>query len=486
MSTILNPTSNIKVLSMMQSGMNGLLFLIFLIAIIPFFLLIFYAHPAADDYCYANVFIRGDFWNNAIGEYLAWKGRYFGIFVTVLFHKSGSMIENYHYPLFTLLTLLFVSFFFFVRSLFEEKSTLYRTLFWTLALGVFFIVTMPKVSASLYWADGAFQYQVGSIFYLLSVASILKLYRNHRKPALPALLSALFIFSAIGSTEIFMISLLSLVGLIFLYKVFFLKQNRVAWSFVMLVTIASTLLLVLSPGNAIRMELQPASGQFWFALGHSLYYGGETLGSWLFNPVFLLLSALFIPMALWLVRLQGIRKNASWVRLLLILALFLGQIWVSFFATWWAGATHPPGRTLNTIYLVFLVGWFIFILEFIALLSRRQKLVYFDRLFSIPVRIVLLLATLSFILLFVTRTHIPEAYTAINGQAQEYDRIMRNRYIYINKRKQESVNKKPSVTLQRVVDLPRILVFSDITRDKKSWQNGCFASYFNLGGVARQ
>jgi len=47
---------------------------------------------------------------------------------------------------------------------------------------------MPDVSASLYWADGAFQYQVGSIFYLLAIASILRLYREHESTALPALL----------------------------------------------------------------------------------------------------------------------------------------------------------------------------------------------------------------------------------------------------------------------------------------------------------
>lgn len=449
-------------------------------------MLIFYAHPSADDYCYANVFIRGNFWDDIIGEYMAWKGRYFGIFVTVLFHKSGSMIENYHYPLLLSLTLLFISFYYFVRSAFEENGPFIRIFFCAFTLGAYYIVSMPDVSASLYWADGAFQYQAGSIFYLLAMASILRLYREHKFPALPAVLSVIFIFFAIGSTEIFMVSLLSLVGLIFLYKFFILKQNRITWSIVLAVTIASTSILVLSPGNAIRMELFPNSGQFWFSISRSIYYGVPTLGTWLSRPLFWLLTILFIPVVLHLVYISRIRKDANWIRLILILALLLGQIWVSFFASWWGTGSHPQGRTQNTIYLVFLVGWFIFILEFVAVLTKERKLVYIDSLFSVPVRFLMIIATFSFGLLLVTKSHVPEAYLALAGPAQEYDRIMKSHYAYIEQKQLEAGNRNISLSLQLIENAPRILVFSDITRDKKNWRNSCFAKYFGLSTVVRQ
>ena len=486
MTILRNLVPETSTLTTIQNTLYVMLLVLFMTAIIPFFLLIFYAHPSADDYSYANVFLTGDFWERIVGEYKAWKGRYFGIFVTVLFHKSGNMLENYHYPLFLFLTLLFIAFYYFVRSVFEENGPFIRTFYCSFALGVYYIVSMPDVSASLYWADGAFQYQVGSIFYLLAIASILRLYREHESTALPALLSVIFIFSAIGSTEIFMISLLSFVGLIFPYKFFILKQNRIAWSIVLAVAIVSTSLLVLSPGNAIRMEFFPNSGQFWFSISRSIYYGVPTLGTWLSLPSFWLMSILFIPVVLHLVYISRIRKDANWISLILLLALILGQIWVSFFASWWGTGSHPQGRTQNTIYLVFLAGWFMFILEFIAVLSRERKLVYIDSLFSTPVRIIMIIATFFFGLLLVTKTHVPDAYSALAGPAREYDRMMKNRYAYIEQKQLESSNSRLSLSLESIENAPQILVFSDITKDKDDWNNRSFATYFGLSTVVRK
>ena len=486
MNTFRNLVPATSTLATIQYTLYVLLAVLLTLAIIPFFVLIFYAHPSADDYCYANVFITGDFWDRIIGEYMAWKGRYFGIFVTVIFHKSGSMIENYRYPLFLFLTLLLVAFYYFVRSAFEEKASLARTFYCAFTLAVFYIVSMPKVSASLYWADAAFQYQVGSIFYLLALASLLKLYRQHDSTAWPALLSALFIFAAIGCTEIFMISLLSLVALIFLFKFFLLKQNRIAWTMVLMVTVASTLLLVLAPGNAIRMALQPNGGQFWYSISHSIFFGGETLGVWLSQPLFWLLTILFIPVALHLVYISRVRKDASWIRLFFILALTLGQIWVSFFATWWAGATHPPGRTQNIIYLVFLVGWFMFILEFVAVLAKHRRLVNVESVFTVPVRIFMIIVTFTFGLLLVTNTYVPEAYAALAGPAINYDQKMKERYAYIKQKQLESGNSRLSLSFETIDNAPRILVFSDIRRNSNEWRNRCFATYFGLSSVNRK
>lgn len=487
MNILRNLTPGIRTLTTAQYWLYAMLFALLVAAIIPFFLLVFYAHPAADDYCYANAFNNGDLWNAIYGEYMAWKGRYFGIFVTVLFHQSGSMLVNYIYPLFLFLVFLFAAFFYFVRSAFEEKASVFRLLLSALTLGVFFIITLPKTSASLYWADGAFQYQVGSIFYLLAIAALFKLFRARQSPFLPTLLSIIFIFAAIGSTEIFMIALFSLVSLIFLHKFFFLQENRIAWSIVLAVTIISTLLLVLSPGNSIRMSLQPLSGQFFFALGHSLYYGIENIWMWMTQPLFLLFTILLIPVALHLVFISEIRKNASWIRLSLMLALLLGQLWVSFFATWWAGAVHPPGRTQNSIYLVFLVGWFMFILEFVAVLSKPKKLVYVESVFSKSVRIAIIFVTVAAGFYIVTDTHVPDAYKALAGPAKKYDRIMNERYAYIEQQKKLSQNsKKLSLRIDSIKNPPRILVFTDIKRNKKKWPNTCVATYFGIASIERK
>jgi hypothetical protein len=446
----------------LQNLLYLVLFVLLVAAIIPFFLLTFYAHPSADDFSYAASYRSGDFWNHVVGEYLTWKGRYFAIFVTVFFHQSGDMIANYKYPLLINLTLIFFALYYLVRSVFEEKASFQQTLFCTLALGVFYIITLPKVSAALYWADGAFQYQVGSIVYILALGSLLRLYREVDAPFLSTLTSVLFIFAAIGSTEIFMISLSTLVGLIFLYKFFIEKQNRLPWSVVLAVTATSSALLLFAPGNALRMQFQPENNQqFWFSIGRSLFHGGEALVNWAGNPTLWFLSILFIPVALYLIYIKGVKKDASWARFFLVLALLLGQIWVCFFATWWAGATPAPWRTLNVIYLIFLVGWFFLLFELIAVLSMDRKLVYIDRIFSIPSRLLMMVSIITLSVLLVGKSHMRDAYSALLGSAAAYDHFMKDRYAYIQQQKKEAgPGRHPSITTGVITGMQNTLAWA--------------------------
>ena len=485
MNTFRNSFSLNNTLFTIQNTFYFVFFVLLITAIIPFFLLTFYAHPGADDYSYAAAYKNSDFWNHIAGEYLSWKGRYFGIFVTVIFHQSGDMIANYKYPLLLFLSLFFFALYYFVRSAFEEQASYRQTLLCSLALGVFYIITLPNVPAALYWADGGFQYQVGGIFFLLSLASLLRLHREQKSPAFATLCSVLFIFASIGSHEIYMVTISTLVGLIFLYKFFVLKENRKYWFIVLLVTIVSSALLVFAPGNEVRMALQPAnSQQFWFSVGRSIYHGGETLGDWLSHPVLWLLSILFIPFALFLVYIKGVRNDANWRRLMLMLALLTGQLWLCFFATWWAGATPAPTRALNAIYLIFLVGWFLLLFELVAVLTKSRRLVYTERFFSIPGRIFLLTSTILLCLLLVSKTHVHEAYSDLLGRASAYDKFMQDRYTYIRKQKRESKETRPVLTVDMVKNPPRILVYTDISRDRNDWRNNGYAKYFGLKSIA--
>jgi len=129
MTILRNLVPETSTLTTIQNTLYVILLVLLMVAIIPFFLLIFYAHPSADDYSYANVFLTGDFWERIVGEYKAWKGRYFGIFVTVSFHKSGNMLENYHYPLFLFLTLLFIAFYFLSGQRLKKMAHLFAPFF---------------------------------------------------------------------------------------------------------------------------------------------------------------------------------------------------------------------------------------------------------------------------------------------------------------------------------------------------------------------
>lgn len=454
-------------------------------SVLPFFALIQYAHPSADDFCYAADLGHGDLWHDIKGEYLGWKGRYSAIFLTAVYHQAGGMLATYSYALALYLAALVAALYAFVASLTEYSGSRLRTLFLTLGLGALYLGTMPKVPATVYWLDGAFQYQTGSIFVLLALAALLNLYRTGSGRA--AALSCVCIFLATGATETAMITLVAVVGLAAFHRMYLEARDRLPWALVMTVTAASSALLVLAPGNFVRAEFaSPDAGRFWYSFSHAWFHGGITLVSWLANPALWLATAAFIPAALRMVHLHDIKKDASWRRLALLVVLVPGLTWVFFFALWWAAATNPPGRMLNLAYLLFLCGWFAVVLELTAVLARRGALVLVEELFPAPLRLASLAAVVLFAALLLTRTHVPTAYADLLYRAPAYERTMNDRYATIARAREQAGSGPLALNLPAVADAPRLLMYSDIQPGRGNWRNSCFARYFGLDSVARQ
>lgn len=470
----------------MQRHVHLVMFVLLVAAVVPFFLLTQYAHPSADDFCYASLFRREGFWNHIKGEYLGWKGRYTAIFFTAVYHKVGGMLATYGFALFALLTLLFAAIYVFARSLIEAVASRTRTLVLALGLAALYLGTMPNVPAGLYWIDGAFQYQLGNIFLLLSVAALFSLYRTGAKVS--AGLACVLIFLAVGTTEIVMIALAVLVGILAFNRIVVHGRQRLSWSLVVIVTLVSTALLMLAPGNAVRAELGSTNtGQFWFSFSHAWFYAGETLASWLANPVLWLATAAFIPVALRLVYLDGIRKEANWLRSLVALCLGPALIWLILFGVWWGAAMNPPGRALNTIYMVFLAGWFAGVLELVAVVARHRPLIFTERVFPGSLR----LASLALIVLFagflLLQSHARIALADLIYRAPAYDQAIKNRYARIAAEKQSAgPGGRPAMTFRRLTDPPQVLMYTDIQPDGGNWRNSCFARYFGLDAVVRR
>lgn len=468
-----------------QPGLYGLLFAALAASVLPFFLLMLYAHPSADDYCYASAFRDGDFWSNVTGEYFSWKGRYSAIFLTVAYHNPGGMLLTYGYALLLYLTMLVAAMYVFVVSLVEGTGSRFRRWCLTLGLGALYLGTMPKVPATIYWLDGSFQYQTGGIFALLALAALFTLYRTGS--AVSALLACVSIFLAIGATETAMITLVAVVGLMAFTRIYVHRQAQAAWAAVVIVTILSSAMLVLAPGNFVRAELaSPDAGRFWFAFSHAWFHAGNTLASWLANPGLWLATVVFIPAALRMVQLEDVRGDASSRRLLLLLALVPGLVWVFHFALWWAAATNPPGRMFNMMYLLFLAGWFTAVLELVAVAARRGTLVCTEELFPAALRLGTGAAVVAFAAFLLLQSHVPTAYADLLYRAPEYDETLRNRYARIAAARDAAADRRPAMVFQAVKDPPRVLMYSDIQGNRKDWRNSCFSRYFGLESAVRQ
>lgn len=469
-----------------QRHTRTLLFALLAAAVIPFFLLTQYAHPSADDFCYASLFGREGFWNHIKGEYLGWKGRYTAIFFTAAYHKAGGMLATYGWGLLLLLTSFCLAIYVYVHSLIEAAGPRIRKLFFAAGLAALYLGTMPKVPAGLYWLDGALQYQLGGIFLLLSFAALFDLYRTGSSAS--AWLTCLCVFLATGTTELAMITLVAVVAILAFNRIAIHGRHRLPWAAVVVVTILSAALLLLAPGNAVRAEhASPDAGQFWYSFSHAWFHSGRVLASWAANPGLWLATAVFLPAALRLVYLDGIRKDANWPRFLIVLALVPAVVWSCFFGLWWAAATNPPGRALNMIYLLFLAGWFAGVLELVGVIARHRPLTFTEEVFPVPLRLAGLATTALFAGFLLLQSHARTAVGDLLYRAPEYDGMMRDRYARIALRRESPDDDgRPTMSFAAVADPPRVLMYTDIQADPGNWRNGCFARYFGLQSVSRQ
>ncbi len=477
---------------MVKRNVYRWLFVLLVVLVAPFFVLTFFAHPSADDYCYAQVFRDGSYWGNIRGEYLGWKGRYSAIFFSVSYHEFSTrlhggtgMLKTYPYALIVLLASLFGALYVFVRSLLEGVASRTQTLYCTLGLGALYLSTIPKASATLYWLDGASQYQIGGILLLLSLAALMKLYRLGQTRV--AITTGFLIFIAIGASELVMLMLVAVVAVMAIDRIFIHKRNRLLWTAVCVVTLASTALLVLAPGNFVRAQYAPAAArQFWFSVSQAWIHGGNILASWLRNPGTWLATVAFIPVALQLIHRQGVRANANWLRLALVSGLLLGLLWLIYFALWWTAATNPPGRALNLIYLGFLMAWFTAVLELIAIVSLRTGIARANEGLAAPWHIFFAAVTVVLGVYLVLHSNARTAAGDLLFRAPAYHQMQQDRYRKIAAAKAEAAGKRVELLLPGLSNPPRLLMYSDIQGNGNDWRNGCYARYFGLKTVVRR
>lgn len=460
-------------------------FVLLLAAVLPFVILTHFAQPSADDFCYANLFRGANLWDGIRSEYLGWKGRYSSIFLTASFHQAGGMLLTYQYALYAFLAGLSVAIYTFVRALTEAAGTRMETAFLALGLGALYLGTMPRVPATLYWLDGAFQYQLAGIFVLLSLAALLTLYRSARP--LPALAACAFIFVAVGASEVAMMTLVAVVAVMSVNRMYVHGRDRLLWTAVIMVTLASSALLILAPGNYVREQYASDDAhRFWFSFSHAWYYAGLTLADWISSAGLWLATGAFVPVAMHLVYLQRVRRDASPLRLAVIAGLLAGLVWSYFFGLWWVAANNPPARMLNMIHLLFLAGWFTAVLELAAVVAARCVVPFTRAVFPVSFRLGALAAGLLLGVFLVAGGHARTAYADLAFRVPEYDRIMQDRYARIAVEKDRSGSGPPAVVLPRVPDPPRLLVYSDIQGNRGDWRNICFARYFGIDSVVRR
>ncbi len=467
------------------------------ICLVPFVLLAWFTHPAADDFVYAS-------WAKDLGFvgvqrfwYANWCGRYTATAVQTGFPLALDMTRAY--PLVPLALLAgFVGSLaaFFGAAVGSRQYAAGSTQYaegsrqyaegsrqyavggngcwpWglTAAFAALYVTQMPSVCEGLYWLAGGATYQFALVLTLLVLAVALSARPGASRLvlALKALAAAVLALAAAGCNETMLplVSLILLAGVIVSWKG--KHPGRWVWTAALAGYLAGSLAVVLASGNALRAAQFPAKPPPAICLAKCTWDTVRHVLKWSIRPMPLGLSILGIPLA------AAILKRAAWAEkiaarhVVLSAAATVGAVWLSVAPAYLSIGRNPPARAENVSYFFFLAGWFA--TWFLAVGWLRNIRGREPRL-SPRALVIGRVALAAGILVF---SNLPRAVYDLAFLAPAYDRQLRERYVRL--RVQAAAGGGEAV-VERLAARPKSISFGDFG-DEPS-QNDRIARYFGV------
>ena len=488
-----------------------LLLLVFLISLIPLYLLGMKAHPSVDDYYYgvetAAVWtethsfgaVVKESWRLMKDSYQTWQGNFAAIFLMRL--QPGIFGESaYPAAAFILLTSFIAAMLIFVRTAARYLLEAERRSSLILALVVTFCALQftYRPSDSFYWFNGGIYYtfffSLSLILYSLVIIAVMAERRGSRIAAAAcALPFAYLVGGGNYSTALYSAVLL---GCLCIWL--FIRKRRSAWPVLLiaLAEIAALLLSVIAPGNAIRQSVSGPSSGVVKALIYSFAYGGYSLANGLNVPVLLM----------WLGLTPGLYRLASKTvyrfRYPLLVLLFTFGIYCSQgTALFYAQGLRMPYRMSNIIYfnaylfigfnLTYILGWvhrrfaggrFAALCE-----SITEKEGRYGR-FAWLVALAFAVGCIGLCRVSEKESggaafslqplSVNAAYSLVTKEAARYDAEMNERAAFLAAQPEGA-----EVTVKALSAYPEALVHSEITTDPANFKNEHLAMFYHLGRV---
>lgn len=452
-----------------KKWIENTLILIGISALIPLIILSIYTQPCNDDYNYALRDISTNFIYAGIDTYLNFSGRYFATFISRLNPLIYHSLEAYKIYTIILLCVFLFAMYYLVSTLSSKTLNKREKIALTALLFIVYIIQCPSISQSFYWFSGYAAYTFPSILLIWLFGSLLK-----STQILRTILNILLVICIAGSNEISTVILFCTLAFI---NIEWRLQHNKKWnrSFLLLWVVAAicTLIVVLSPGNAVRMQGETSSNNIIWTIGGSIL---QTL-SWfpIWGSVLLMISIIYIP-------LFGKRISESTseklhllfsIKIKHFLLFFIITLFLTHIPPTWGLGTVAIGRLANAIYVFFILCW----LYLTQLIINRypgiitlQNNKYYQFIY------------LAFFFFFTFNTvynidgNIMTSYVdLITGKARKY-------YLELNKRHlllKDNQSTEKVIKIPGIETIPKTIYFKDISSDKDSWENETYRTYWN-------
>ena len=469
---------NIKKLLAGQT--NNLVLLFLFLTIIPFIILSFYVHPCWDDFEYSEIAYKNGFFHSQYIWYETWSGRYFS--TAVLSTINPLLFRSViGYKIITALFILLfiVSVYYLVSEIASESINLKQKLICTLSFCYLFVCGLPASDLALFWLASTVIYQFANIMMLVLTVLFIRFIKIRNVSISKGLVISicLLIFAIEGSNEVSMLTTTIFFAAVFAGN-FILTRKFDKYLFLFAAaSVISFLIVYLAPGNDYRLTTNPDSHQLLYSLKNSAIDLIKFIIYRIYNLPLLIFSVLFISFYYKIVSFKKSEDIKVMINPFHSVALYLIILFSGIFVSYWSLGTSTPYRTLNVIFFIFLLGWFLNIMIIVNYLYAKEKL----KMNDIPGYAYILLC-LAVLFSFMKETgSVKEAYKdLVSGKAQKFNAQLNDRYSSIYSSTTDTVK------VDSLSNIPRSFFYYDIGPDPNGKYNKLQSEFFEKKFIIRK
>jgi len=458
--------------------------ILLLVLIAPFFALSFFVNPSADDYSTFNQVSHYGYWGLQKYLYAHWSGRYAAVVIGGLNPMRCLLI--YRLIPVLLMALLFGALFFLFRTLLKKDLKTTELFLFSLIFFALYLNTFPSTGEGIYWFPAGAGYLLANILTLFFIAFVFRMIQKEKFPKFVSWLAALVLaFIVIGLNEISLLIICGFTFLMLIGNIFILRKTSFFLLSLFVLTASFATFAIAAPGNFYRMSMFSDTMNFSQSLVNSAVSLVKILGLHFQNPPFVLLSFLAIPLITALIQKNSIRYRYL-INPFLLAVFSLLLIFVLYLPGFLGMGINPPMRVHALISLVFMILWFLNLVNLCNFLHRKKIAV---PAFPKVLTTILLVCTVLLTLLdfhkepgqgYYFRGNIPRAYYDLFFKASGYKQEMEARNKNIADVKKDRIS---DLEIEPLSVVPQTIFFVDIKTDTSNWINHNYAEYLGLKSI---
>ncbi len=469
--------------SVLMKYFMNLLLLLGILGIAPFIINCFFVNPVSDDFIFANTSLQHGAFQAQINWYQNWTGRYFSTFLLCNSPLVYHWLPGYKILPIILLGTLFLSIFVLLKSVSGKQFSTKTNLIFALIVLFIYLHRFPSSTWGLYWMTGAITYQLANISTLFLMSVLVRITRksgNNKQTAIFTTIGSVLIIIAVGCNEITMLLINALLFTVLIVDYSLNRKINYHLLWLMLITLAFSVFVFMSPGRGIREIEWGQSHQLLPSIVATLRRTiSQIIYRLIWSPL-LIFSIIAFPLLNRLGTIWSQKKTVIFnINPLVAFAWMLFLPALFFPLHYSLGPNEPHAeRITNIIFLFFILCWFYFEILLITYIKRTKK-------FSIPnkpISSIFWWLLLMFYGFFPFREHnqIRTAYEDIfTGESYMHNKLLNERVKYL----QES-----DCTDCSVLDIPyhpETIAYKwfYVNGRKDFWMNQQAAKYFGKKSI---